>query len=429
MIQRDLYLNRLISRMTNGSVKIITGIRRCGKSVLLFELFGNYLRDRGIDEDRIIKFAFDSEDDLEKIGESMIDLAQERRKVDPHKFSEYIKSKITDSGQYYLLLDEVQQLDCFETVLNGYLYKKNLDVYVTGSNSRFLSTDILTEFRGRGDEVRVYPLSFSEFYSARGGDKYEAWDEYHLYGGMPALFERKTDEQKIEYLKMLMSKVYLSDIVERNNVQYPDEMDSMVDFLCSAIGSLTNPKKISDTLRSMKGKSISDVTAKNYLGYLTDAFLFDSAKRYDVKGKKYFETPQKYYMADVGLRNARLNFRQTEENHIMENVIFNELKVRGYSVDVGVVEVREPIGGKYKQKQLEIDFVANKGAKKYYIQSAYEMPTEEKLRQEKRSLIKVGDSFKKIVVVKDNIRPRIDEDGIVTMGLINFLLDQNSLDL
>ena len=429
MIQRDLYLNRLISRMNNGSVKIITGIRRCGKSVLLFELFGNYLRDRGIDEDRIIKFAFDSEDDLEKIGESMIDLAQERRKVDPHKFSEYIKSKITDSGQYYLLLDEVQQLDCFETVLNGYLYKKNLDVYVTGSNSRFLSTDILTEFRGRGDEVRVYPLSFSEFYSARGGDKYEAWDEYHLYGGMPALFERKTDEQKIEYLKMLMSKVYLSDIVERNNVQYPDEMDSMVDFLCSAIGSLTNPKKISDTLRSMKGKSISDVTAKNYLGYLTDAFLFDSAKRYDVKGKKYFETPQKYYMADVGLRNARLNFRQTEENHIMENVIFNELKVRGYSVDVGVVEVREPIGGKYKQKQLEIDCVANKGAKKYYIQSAYEMPTEEKLRQEKRSLIKVGDSFKKIVVVKDNIRPRIDEDGIVTMGLINFLLDQNSLDL
>lgn len=429
MIKRDLYLQRLIDRMNNGSIKVITGIRRCGKSVLLFDIFGEYLLQQGIDEGHIIKFAFDSEDDLEKIGENMLDLAESKRKVDPHQFSAYIKSKLTDDGKYYLLLDEVQQLGSFETVLNGYLYKKNLDVYVTGSNSKFLSSDILTEFRGRGDEVRVYPLSFSEFYSAKGGDKYDAWDEYHLYGGMPALFERNTEEKKIEYLKTLMSKVYLSDIVERNHVQYPDEMDSIVDFLCSAIGSLTNPKKISDTLKSIKGKSISDVTAKNYLGYLTDAFLFDSAKRYDVKGKKYFETPLKYYMADVGLRNARLNFRQVEENHIMENVIFNELKVRGYSVDVGVVESKETIDGKRKLKQLEIDFVASKGAKKYYIQSAYEMPTEEKLRQEKRSLIKVGDSFKKIVVVKDNIRPQTDEEGIVTMGLINFLLDQNSLDL
>lgn len=429
MIKRDLYLQRLIDRMNNGSIKVITGIRRCGKSVLLFDIFGQYLLRQGLDEGHIIKFAFDSEDDLEKIGENMLDLAENKRKVDPHKFSAYIKSKLTDDGKYYLLLDEVQQLGSFETVLNGYLYKKNLDVYVTGSNSRFLSSDILTEFRGRGDEVRVYPLSFSEFYSAKGGDKYDAWDEYHLYGGMPALFERNTEEQKIEYLKNLMSKVYLSDIVERNHVQHSDEMDSIADFLCSAIGSLTNPKKISDTLKSIKGKSISDVTAKNYLGYLTDAFLFDSAKRYDVKGKKYFETPLKYYMADVGLRNARLNFRQVEENHIMENVIFNELKVRGYSVDVGVVESKETIEGKRKLKQLEIDFVASKGAKKYYIQSAYEMPTEEKLRQEKRSLIKVGDSFKKIVVVKDNIRPQTDEEGIVTMGLINFLLDQNSLDL
>ena len=429
MIKRDLYLQRLIDRMNNGSIKVITGIRRCGKSVLLFDIFGEYLLQQGVAEGHIIKFAFDSEDDLEKIGENMLDLAENKRKVDPHKFSAYIKSKLTDDGKYYLLLDEVQQLGSFETVLNGYLYKKNLDVYVTGSNSRFLSSDILTEFRGRGDEVRVYPLSFSEFYSAKGGDKYDAWDEYHLYGGMPALFERNTEEQKIEYLKNLMSKVYLSDIVERNHVQHSDEMDSIVDFLCSAIGSLTNPKKISDTLKSIKGKSISDVTAKNYLGYLTDAFLFDSAKRYDVKGKKYFETPLKYYMADVGLRNARLNFRQVEENHIMENVIFNELKVRGYSVDVGVVESKETIEGKRKLKQLEIDFVASKGAKKYYIQSAYEMPTEEKLRQEKRSLIKVGDSFKKIVVVKDNIRPQTDEEGIVTMGLINFLLDPNSLDL
>jgi hypothetical protein len=414
--------------MNNGSIKIITGIRRCGKSVLLFDIFGEYLIKSGIDEEHIIKFAFDSQDDLEKIGEDAIDIAQKNRKVDPHKFLTYIKDKISGEGQYYLLLDEVQQLGSFETVLNGFMYKKNLDVYVTGSNSKFLSSDILTEFRGRGDEVRVYPLSFKEFYEAKGGDKYEAWDEYSIYGGMPALFERKSDEAKSEYLNGLVSKVYLSDIVERNNVQYKDELETMIDFLCSSIGSLTNPKKISDTLNSIKGKSITDATAKNYLGYLTDAFLFDSAKRYDVKGKKYFETPLKYYMADVGLRNARLNFRQTEENHIMENVIFNELKIRGYSVDVGVVEVRELLEGSYKAKQLEIDFIANKGSKRYYIQSAYSMPTDEKIDQEKRSLEKVKDSFKKIVIVKENIRPRTDESGIVTIGLLNFLLDENSLE-
>lgn len=415
MIKRDLYLQRLIDRMNNGSIKVITGIRRCGKSVLLFDIFADYLKNVGIDDAHILKYTLDN-----------IKMRQFR---DPEKLYDDITAKLSDQGKYYLFLDEIQFVDNFSELMNSLSQLKNVDTYVTGSNSRFLSSDILTEFRGRGDEVRVYPLSFSEFYLAKGGDKYEAWDEYHLYGGMPALFERNNDEQKSEYLKSLMSKVYLSDIVERNHVQYPDEMDSIVDFLCSAIGSLTNPKKISDTLKSIKGKSISDVTAKNYLGYLTDAFLFDSAKRYDVKGKKYFETPLKYYIADVGLRNARLNFRQIEENHIMENVIFNELKVRGYSVDVGVVESKETIDGKRKLKQLEIDFVASKGAKKYYIQSAYEMPTEEKLRQEKRSLIKVGDSFKKIVIVKDNIRPQIDEDGIVTMGLINFLLDQNSLDL
>ena len=415
MIKRDLYLKRLIDRMDNGSVKVITGIRRCGKSVLLFDIFAEHLKSVGIDDAHILKYALDD--------------IKMRKFRDPEKLYDDITAKLVDQGRYYLLLDEIQFVDDFSELMNSLIRLKNVDTYVTGSNSRFLSSDILTEFRGRGDEVRVYPLSFSEFYSAKGGDKYEAWDEYHLYGGMPALFERVSDEQRSEYLRSLMSKVYLSDIVERNHVQYPDEMDSIVDFLCSAIGSLTNPKKISDTLKSIKGKSISDVTAKNYLGYLTDAFLFDSAKRYDVKGKKYFETPLKYYMADVGLRNARLNFRQMEENHIMENVIFNELKVRGYSVDVGVVESKETIDGKRKLKQLEIDFVANKGSKKYYIQSAYEMPTEEKLKQEKRSLLKLRDSFKKIVVVKDNIRPQIDENGIVTMGLINFLLDQNSLDL
>lgn len=415
MIKRDLYLKRLIDRMDNGSIKVITGIRRCGKSVLLFDIFAEHLKSVGIDDAHILKYALDD--------------IKMRKFRDPEKLYDDITAKLVDQGRYYLLLDEIQFVDNFSELMNSLIRLKNVDTYVTGSNSRFLSSDILTEFRGRGDEVRVYPLSFSEFYSAKGGDKYEAWDEYHLYGGMPALFERVSDEQKSEYLKSLMSKVYLSDIVERNHVQYPDEMDSIVDFLCSAIGSLINPKKISDTLKSIKGKSISDVTAKNYLGYLTDAFLFDSAKRYDVKGKKYFETPLKYYMADVGLRNARLNFRQMEENHIMENVIFNELKVRGYSVDVGVVESKETIDGKRKLKQLEIDFVANKGSKKYYIQSAYEMPTEEKLKQEKRSLLKLRDSFKKIIVVKDNIRPQIDETGIVTMGLINFLLDQNSLDL
>ena len=429
MIERPLYLQRLIDRMNNGSIKVITGIRRCGKSVLLFDLFANYLIKSGIDEEHIIKFAFDSNDYLQLLGENIIDLSENKKKVDPHKFSNYINSKIVDDGNYYILLDEVQQLGAFETVLNGFQYKKNLDVYVTGSNSKFLSSDVITEFRGRGDEVRVYPLSFKEFYEARGGDKYEAWEDYHLYGGLPALFERKNDEQKIEYLQSLINKVYLTDIIDRNKVLYKDELDSIVDFLCSIVGSLTNPKKISNTLKSIKGQSISDVTAKKYLSYLIDSFLFVEAKRFDVKGKKYFGTPLKYYATDIGLRNARLNFRQIEENHIMENVIFNELKIRGYLVDVGVVEIHKTINGETIKKQLEVNFIANKGNKKYYIQSAYEMPTAEKLQQEKRSLTKINDSFKKIIVVKDNIRAQIDEKGIVTIGLINFLLDENSLDI
>ncbi len=415
MIKRDLYLNRLIQRMNNGSIKVITGIRRCGKSTLLFQLFYEYLKTQGVEDSCILQYKLDN--------------IKNRKYRNPEILYDDILSKITNTNNYYLFLDEIQFVEDFSELMSSLEQISNLDVYVTGSNSKFLSTDILTEFRGRGDEVRVYPLSFSEFYSAKGGDKYEAWDEYHIFGGMPALFERQTDEQKIEYLKNLMSKVYLSDIVERNHVQYKDELDSMVDFLCSSIGSLTNPKKISDTLKSVKGKFISDVTAKNYLLYLCDAFLFDYAKRFDVKGKKYFETPLKYYMADIGIRNARLNFRQVEENHIMENVIFNELKIRGYSVDVGVVEVREIIEAKRTYKQLEIDFIVNKGNKKYYIQSAYEMPTAEKLEQEKHSLNKVNDSFKKIIIVKENIRPQIDENGITIIGLINFLLDENSLAL
>ncbi len=414
MIQRDLYLNKLISRMHNGSIKVITGIRRAGKSVLLFNLFNDYLIEKGVEECYILKYELDN--------------IKSRPLRDPEKLYDDIISRMADSGYYYLFLDEIQFVEDFSELMNSLSQVPNLDVYVTGSNSKFLSIDILTEFRGRGDEVRVYPLSFKEFYSARGGDKYEAWDEYHIYGGMPALSERKTVEEKTNYLKNLLDKVYLSDIVERNRVQYGDELNAIVDFLCSSIGSLTNPKKISDTLRSVKGKSLSSFTAKNYLDYLCDAFLFDYAKRYDVKGKKYFDTPLKYYIADIGLRNARLNFRQTEENHIMENVIYNELKIRGFSVDVGVVETREITNGKRQAKQLEIDFIANKGNKRYYIQSAYEMPTSEKIEQERKSLIKVNDFFKKIIIVKDNISPQIDEYGITTIGLLNFLLDENSLE-
>lgn len=414
MISRDLYLNRLKDRMHNGSVKVITGIRRCGKSVLLFELFYRYLKESGVDDAHILQYKLDN--------------IKSRNLRNPEALYDDITAKLSDDGIYYVCLDEIQFVDGFSELLNSLNQIPNVDVYVTGSNSKFLSTDILTEFRGRGDEIRVYPLSFAEFYSAKGGDKYDAWNEYFLFGGMPALLERKTDEQKIEYLKHLINKVYLSDIVERNSVLYRDEMDSLVDFLCSAVGSLTNPKKISDTLKSMKGKAISDMTVKNYLLYLCDAFLFDGAKRFDVKGKKYFDTPLKYYAADVGLRNARLNFRQTEENHLMENVLFNELKIRGYAVDVGVVGTRESADGKRIYKQLEIDFVVNKGNKKYYIQSAYEMPSSEKLAQEKRPLLKTGDSFRKIIVVKDSLRPQIDENGIMTIGLLNFLLDPTVLD-
>ena len=414
MISRDLYLNRLKDRMHNGSVKVITGIRRCGKSVLLFELFYRYLKESGVDDAHILQYKLDN--------------IKSRNLRNPEALYDDITAKLSDDGIYYVCLDEIQFVDGFSELLNSLNHIPNVDVYVTGSNSKFLSTDILTEFRGRGDEIRVYPLSFAEFYSAKGGDKYDAWNEYFLFGGMPALLERKTDEQKIEYLKHLINKVYLSDIVERNSVLYRDEMDSLVDFLCSAVGSLTNPKKISDTLKSKKGKAISDMTVKNYLLHLCDAFLFDGAKRFDVKGKKYFDTPLKYYAADVGLRNARLNFRQTEENHLMENVLFNELKIRGYAVDVGVVETRESADGKRIYKQLEIDFVVNKGNKKYYIQSAYEMPSSEKLAQEKRPLLKTGDSFRKIIVVKDSLRPQIDENGIMTIGLLNFLLDPTVLD-
>ena len=415
MIKRDLYLNRLIERIGNGSVKVVTGIRRCGKSTLLFKLFYDYLIREGIADDHIITYKLDN--------------IKNRKLRDPEILYDTIEKQIVDTDRYFVFLDEVQFVTDFSELVNSLNQIENVDLYVTGSNSRFLSDDILTEFRGRGDEVRIYPLSFAEFYSAYEGDKYEAWDDYFTYGGMPAIFEQKTEEQKAKYLQNLISKVYLSDIIERRKIIYKDELDSMVDLLCSSVGSLTNPSKISKTLCSAKGKSISDVTAKNYLDHLCDAFLFVQAKRYDIKGRKYLSTPVKYYVADVGLRNARLNFRQQEENHIMENIIYSELLIRGYSVDVGIVEATETISGKRRQIALEVDFVATKGSKKYYIQSAYEMSTPDKENQEQRSLLKINDSFKKIVVVKDNIKPRTDENGIVKMGIINFLLDKDSLDL
>ena len=414
MIRRDIYLERLKDRMHNGSIKVITGIRRCGKSVLLFDIFGGYLREQGVPSDCILGYKLDN--------------IKSRKWRDAEVLYDDIVAKSEGKERCYVFLDEVQEVEDFSELMNSLSQLRNLDVYVTGSNSRFLSTDILTEFRGRGDEVRVYPLTFAEFYGAKGGDRDKAWDEYHRFGGMPALFERQKAEQKAEYLKALVSKVYLADIVARNRIQYPDEMDAIFDLVCSAVGSLTNPKRIANALASVKGSNLSVNTVRRYLDQMCDAFLFETAKRYDVKGRRYFDTPQKYYAADVGLRNARLNFRQIEENHIMENVIFNELRVRGFSVDVGIVDVTETEGDVRKAKQLEVDFIATKGAEKFYIQSAYEMATQDKLKQEKRSLVKIDDSFRKIIVVKDNISARIDDDGIVTVGLLDFLLKDLNFD-
>ena len=414
MIRRDIYLERLKDRMHNGSIKVITGIRRSGKSVLLFDIFGGYLREKGVPSDCILCYKLDN--------------IKSRKWRDAEVLYDDIVAKSEGKERCYVFLDEVQEVEDFSELMNSLSQLRNLDVYVTGSNSRFLSTDILTEFRGRGDEVRVYPLTFAEFYGAKGGDRDKAWDEYHRFGGMPALFERQKAEQKAEYLKALASKVYLADIVARNRIQYPDEMDAIFDLVCSAVGSLTNPKRIANALASVKGSNLSVNTVRRYLDQMCDAFLFETAKRYDIKGRRYFDTPQKYYAADVGLRNARLNFRQIEENHIMENVIFNELRVRGFSVDVGIVDVTETEGDVRKAKQLEVDFIATKGAEKFYIQSAYEMATQDKLKQEKRSLVKIDDSFRKIIVVKDNISARIDDDGIVTVGLLDFLLKDLNFD-
>lgn len=428
-IKRDKYLKMLQLRRHNGFVKVVTGIRRCGKSYLLNEIFCKYLLESGVKEDHIVKFAFDSADDLLLIGEDLQKLAKNKRKVDPKKFMAYISQKTTDDGMYYLLLDEVQNLDCFEAVLNGYLRKKNLDVYVTGSNSKFLSSDVLTEFAGRGDEIHVLPLSFSEFFTQQNDGFDYAFDDYMIYGGLPAVAAMQTPEQKSSYLKTQLQNVYLKDIVERHNLGSDENISELLDIIASGISSLTNPTKLSNTFKSVKNSSLSAITVNNYITYMQEAFMLSKALRYDVKGRKYIGTPYKIYFEDTGLRNARLDFRQIEQTHLTENVIYNELRYRGYNVDVGVVDVRETENGKSERKQLEIDFVANQGNKRYYIQSAYDIPTEEKMKQETKSFDKTNDSFKKIIVVGKNIRPRRDQKGYLIVGIKDFLLVHDSLEL
>ena len=414
-IERPVYLKRLIDRQNNGMIKIVTGLRRCGKSYLLFELFRQYLLDHGTPEDHIIPLA--------------LDIRSNERYRNPDVLLNYLEGKMTDSGMYFIMLDEVQMLEDFESVLNELLHWRNTDVYVTGSNSKFLSTDILTEFRGRGDEVRVHPLAFSEYFPYHGGTQDEAWQDYFTFGGLPQILSMKSDEQKSQFLDSLFQTVYLKDIKERNRLQHEQEMGEILNILASATGSLTNPRKLADTFVSKRRPGISESTISRYCQYLENAFLLNKSLRYDVKGKAYISTPFKYYFEDTGLRNARLNFRQTEENHIMENIIYNELRYRGYQVDVGVVEARERnSAGSYVRKPLEIDFVANLGNKRCYVQSAFEMVSTGKEEQEKRPFLRVSDSFRKIVVVRERIKLRRDEEGIVTMGLLDFLLDPDSLD-
>ena len=415
-IERPVYLQRLKDRMHDGMIKIITGLRRSGKSYLLFELFRRHLLDSGIRPDHIIGLE--------------LDRRSNEKYRDPDVLLSYLTEKMTDGGMYYILLDEVQMLKDFVSVLNELLHFRNADVYVTGSNSKFLSTDIATEFRGRGNEVRIHPLSFSEFCSVFPGSRDDAWQEYFTYGGLPHILSMRSDEQKAAYLSDLFEMTYLKDIKERNKIRHETEMGMLVDILASATGSLTNPLKLSNTFRSKRGVPFAESIAARYCKYLENAFLINKSVRYDIKGKDYIDTPFKYYFEDVGLRNVRLNLRQQDENHIMENIIYNELRYRGFSVDVGVVEIREKQpDGKIKRKQLEVDFVANSGNRRYYIQSAFSMNSPDKEAQEKSPFLRVNDSFKKIILIRENIKIRRDENGIVTMGLLDFLLIPNSLEL
>ena len=411
-IKRDYYLKELIDRIDNQLIKIITGIRRCGKSYLLNTIFKNYLIEQGIDEEHIIQLSLDEN--------------KNKKYLDPDVLDEYIRSLIKDKNKYYILLDEVQEVKNFESVLIGFMHISNVEIYVTGSNSKFLSSDIVTEFRGRGDEIRVYPLSFSEFYSVYEGSEEKALSEYYTYGGLPLTVIAKTDNAKINYLRAQKDNVYINDIVERNKIENKEKLEMLVQIIASDIGCLTNPLKLSNNFKERDSLStMTDKTIYNYLGYLQDAFMIEKARRFDVRGKRFIETPQKYYFTDMGIRNSFLDFRQSEEvSHIMENVIYIELKKRGYNVDVGSVEIRE---GNAK-KQLEIDFVANKGNNKIYIQSALEMKTEEKIKQEQKSLLNVNDFFKKIIIVGDNIKRSRFDNGIIIMSIYDFLLDANSLE-
>ena len=411
-IKRDYYLKELIDRIDNQLIKVITGIRRCGKSYLLNIIFKNYLIENGIDEKHIIQLSLDEN--------------KNKKYLDPDILDEYIRSLIKDKDKYYILLDEIQEVKDFESVLIGFMHIDNVEIYVTGSNSKFLSSDIVTEFRGRGDEIRVYPLSFAEFYSVYDGTEERALSEYYTYGGLPLTVIAKTDNSKINYLRTQKDNVYINDIVDRNNVQNKEELEMLVQIIASDIGCLTNPLKLSNNFKERdKTSTMTDKTIYNYLGYLQDAFMIEKARRFDVRGKKFIETPQKYYFTDMGIRNSFLDFRQSEEiSHTMENVIYIELKKRGYNVDVGSVEIRE---GNAK-KQLEIDFVANKGNNKIYIQSALEMKTKEKVEQEQRSLLNVNDFFKKIIIVGDNIKRSRYDNGIIIMSIYDFLLDSNSLE-
>ena len=411
-IKRDFYLNELIDRMDNQLIKIVTGIRRCGKSYLLNVIFKNYLIEQGIDEEHIIQLSLDEN--------------KNKKYLEPDVLDEYIRSLIKDKNKYYILLDEIQEVKDFESVLIGFMHIDNVEIYVTGSNSKFLSSDIVTEFRGRGDEIRIYPLSFAEFYSVYDGSEEIALSEYYTYGGLPLTVLSKTDNSKINYLKTQKDNVYINDIVDRNKVKNKEELEMLVQIIASDIGCLTNPLKLSNNFKERdKLSTMTDKTIYNYLGYLQDAFMIEKARRFDVRGKRFIETPQKYYFTDMGIRNSFLDFRQSEEiSHTMENVIYIELKKRGYNVDVGSVEIRE---GDAK-KQLEIDFVANKGNNKIYIQSALEMKTGEKVRQEQKSLLNVNDFFKKIIIVGDNIKRSRYDNGIILMSIYDFLLDDNSLE-
>lgn len=415
-IKRNLYLDQLALKRHNGLIKVITGIRRCGKSYLLFTLFKSFLRNNSVNQSHIIEMAFDS--------------YENKKYRDPDVLYPYIKSLIVDDDMYYVLLDEVQLLGEFESVLNGLMRISNVDVYVTGSNAKFLSKDIITEFRGRGDELHMAPLSFDEFMSIYDGNKYDGWNEYMLYGGLPSVVLLNTPEQKIDYLKKLFTETYINDIVGRHQVKHKDELEDLINILSSCIGSLTNPNKLSNTFKSVKNVTISPKTIKNYIDYLSDAFIIDSAVRFDIKGRKHIGTPLKYYFSDIGLRNARINFRQIEETHTMENIIYNELKKRGFNVDVGVVVVNtRNEQSKKVRTQYEVDFVCSKGSKRYYLQSAFALPDNMKVQQEQRPFAYIDDSFKKIIVVKDTPSSWYSEEGILVMSIFDFLLDPDSLQI